>query len=336
MLASWPNLSKVCSIRYVAVILPSDCFLTMLSALGLFSVSLAATVAVAQKPLPAEAPFVADVGVRRLPPVPEDLSARPYLLPPSTGQTDAAPIAVPGAASVDLAVEERVEVEDVAVVETAHELWQRSVEFGIVGTGGNSESLNVRAGGHLVRDGPMSKLTLDIHYKRVSQDFVETANRLYFEGRNEWDFQDSPLIGFLHGTVEFDEFLPYDSRVTTDLGWGYKLLDLATTKIIGRVGSGVAREIGGPANMYVPEGMAGLDAEHRLTRRQRMNAKVEYFPDWTQPGEYRMNSTANWELLFDAEANLSLKLGVINRYDSTPNGAARNDLDYSLVLLLGF
>ena len=36
-------------------------------------------------------------------------------------------------------------------------------------------------------------------------------------------------------------------------------------------------------------------------------------------------------LLFDQ--NLSFKLSVIDRYDSTPDGRKPNDLDYALLLL---
>ena len=42
---------------------------------------------------------------------------------------------------------------------------------------------------------------------------------------------------------------------------------------------------------------------------------------------------AGWEVLLSHAANLSLKLGLIDRYDSTPNGLERNDLNYTALLL---
>ena len=33
------------------------------------------------------------------------------------------------------------------------------------------------------------------------------------------------------------------------------------------------------------------------------------------------------------KVDLSIKLNVIDRYDSTPNGARPNDVDYALVLI---
>ncbi|HUT14122.1 MAG TPA: hypothetical protein VMY42_26775 [Thermoguttaceae bacterium] len=41
-------------------------------------------------------------------------------------------------------------------------------------------------------------------------------------------------------------------------------------------------------------------------------------------------------MLIDQQMNLSLKLGVLDRYDSTPNGVKPNDLDYTAVLLWKF
>ena len=32
-------------------------------------------------------------------------------------------------------------------------------------------------------------------------------------------------------------------------------------------------------------------------------------------------TNAYWEILLDEETNLSLKLGAVDRYDSTPNGS---------------
>jgi hypothetical protein len=49
-----------------------------------------------------------------------------------------------------------------------------------------------------------------------------------------------------------------------------------------------------------------------------------------------MNSKADWEVVLDEVAHLSLKFSVIDRYDSTPNGKKPNDLDYSTVLLWAF
>ena len=40
--------------------------------------------------------------------------------------------------------------------------------------------------------------------------------------------------------------------------------------------------------------------------------------------------------MLDEDSNLNLKIGVIDRYDSTPNGRKPNDFDYSVLLLWKF
>jgi hypothetical protein len=100
-----------------------------------------------------------------------------------------------------------------------------------------------------------------------------------------------------------------------------------------RGGGGTSREIGGSEQKFVHEGVLGIDASHTLTKRQKLSINVDWFFDWTNFAEYRLNSKASWELILDSESHLSLKLGVIERYDSTPNGAKPSDLDYSALLL---
>jgi len=56
----------------------------------------------------------------------------------------------------------------------------------------------------------------------------------------------------------------------------------------------------------------------------------------TDFADYRINAKADWEVLLDEEMNLSMKAGVIDRYDSTPEGLEPTDLDYTLTLLWGF
>ena len=59
-------------------------------------------------------------------------------------------------------------------------------------------------------------------------------------------------------------------------------------------------------------------------------------PDVTDFLDYRLKSKASWEVLLDEETNLSLKVSLLDRYDSTPNGKKANDLDYTLTLLWSF
>jgi hypothetical protein len=59
----------------------------------------------------------------------------------------------------------------------------------------------------------------------------------------------------------------------------------------------------------------------------------DYYPAWEDFHDYRLVTNAYWEILLDDQTNLSLKLGAVDRYDSTPNGALPNDIDYFVTLL---
>jgi len=215
-------------------------------------------------------------------------------------------------------------------------LWTGSFELGLAGTDGNSQTLDLRFGLAAKRKTEKSILSLDLDYHKTSSDGEETANRAFHDWRQEWLFGQSPWTCFIHGTVDYDEFQSFDLRVTADTGVGYQFIKTDATKLNGRLGGGFSREIGGPDDRYVPELIYGGDFEHRLSKRQKISLSAEYAPDVTDWADCRVKAKAGWEVLLDEEMNLSLKLSVLDRYDSTPNGAKPNDVDYSVVLLWTF
>ena len=218
-------------------------------------------------------------------------------------------------------------------IEPPPKIWDFSLEFGLSGTEGNSETFNYRLGTHLKRKLSGSVFTLDLNYKRDTANGAETANRAFLEGRQEWEIVDSPWSVYLHGTFEYDEFRAFDSRISLDTGLGYTFFESDAASLKGRFGAGASREIGGPDDSYVPEAVFGLAYEREISDRQRFNAGIDYFPSWEDYNDFRANSRVGWEFILDEASNLSLKIGAISRYDSTPNGARRNDVDYSTTLI---
>ena len=232
-------------------------------------------------------------------------------------------------------------VDAVEVTESAQQtppvkLWEGSCELGFNGSEGNSETLNFRFGFDAKRKTDENILDLDLDYHKKTADYRETANRMFVDGRYEWLHGDSPWTSFVHQTTEYDEFKAYNVRLTVDMGVGYQFLDSDATSLMGRFGSGVSHEIGGPDRLVVPELTWGLEFEHQLTKRQKFKASTEYVPDVTDFADFRLNTRLDWEVLLDEDWNLSLKLGLLDRYDSTPNGSKPNDMDYSITFLWSF
>lgn len=276
---------------------------------------------------------------------PEVIQSLPPIEPEPAEPEAAEPVEAPPAedeaaeiedGAFDLPIAEAVPQRQMSWLERECCLWDGNFEVGINGSAGNNDSVNFRTGMNLKRDSKRTTLSLDLLYRRNNEEGELTANRLYGEGRNEWHFDKSPWTGYAHGLVEFDEFTAYDSRTSVDMGWGYKLWDTDSTTFIGRFGSGVSREWGGPEEKVTPEGVVGMELNHEFSERQKFTIISTYYPDWTMFDEYRLNTKADWQIVLDKAANLSFKLGVISRYDSTPNGADPNDLDYYLALLWSF
>ncbi len=233
-------------------------------------------------------------------------------------------------------VEPEKKEDAVIVVPPPPKIWESSIELGIAGSNGNTNVTNVRTVANVKRKTDAAVLTSNLSYRYANDDSGTTANRLFFDGRNEWLFPPSRWTWYVHETTEYDQFQSFDVRVTADTGIGYQFIKNDFTTFTGRFGGGFSHEIGGPDESYVPEGVFGMTYEHQLSKKQKIQMIVDYFPDVRNFNEYRVNSQANWQVLLDEIANLTLKVGVIDRYDSTPNGAKPNDIDYTATLLWSF
>lgn len=211
--------------------------------------------------------------------------------------------------------------------------WESSFEFGINGTTGNTESMSFRVGSDVKRKDKCNTLALNIAYARTTADGAETQHNALLSLRDDWDLFGSPWSLFVKETTEYDEFKNFDLRWAANGGLGYYFVKNDNGSLKGRFGAGVSQEIGGTDGRYKPEAVFGVDYEKQLTKKQKLEVNLEYLPEWNGFTNFRAEAKASWAIQLDAAANLSLKLSVIDRYDSTPEGNKPNDLDYALLLL---
>ncbi|MBN1911426.1 MAG: DUF481 domain-containing protein [Pirellulales bacterium] len=211
--------------------------------------------------------------------------------------------------------------------------WTGSAELGLDGSSGNSDTFNVRLGASAKRKTKKNTISFDFDYHKNTNDGLETANRLFFDWRFERPLNQKPWTSFIQGTTVYDEFQPWNVRFNVASGLGYTFIEDDFTTFQGRWGGGGSQEIGGPDQDWVPELNFGFDFEHSLSKRQKIKGSVEYFPDVTQFGEFRVINKASWEVLLDAEMDLSLKLTAADRYRRPNPGGKLNDVDYAIVLL---
>ncbi len=211
-------------------------------------------------------------------------------------------------------------------------LWENSIELGINGSEGNAESFSIIAAGKLKRESDASVFGIDISYGKTESAGVETQNYALFNSRWDWKLGDR-WFTYNKNTIEFDKFKAFDMRLVLSGGLGHHIVKNDATTLTGRLGAGASREFGGPADEWIPEANVGLEFEHKINKFQKINGVVDYYPSWEDPSDYRLVSKIDWELLLSEQANLSLKIGAIDRYDSTPNGNVANDIDYYATLL---
>jgi putative salt-induced outer membrane protein YdiY len=266
-------------------------------------------------------------------PTPPVLAIPPAETIPAAKSDDKPPTAnAPASLSGVLSDGERFEIKP-----DADKLWDGSFNLGLDGSEGNTEAVNFRFGVNAVRKSEFSILTANLDYKKQTSNTQTTADRLYFESRLERLIAQSRWSLFVHETIEYDRSQPFNVRDTSDMGVGYRLIKTELTTLIGRLGGGFSHEYGGPENgQYIPEAVFGLQLDCQISKRQKILGAVEYAPDIGDFLRYRIRTQAALEMSLDQEKNLALRLGVLERYNSMPDGALPNDLDYAMMLMWKF
>jgi putative salt-induced outer membrane protein YdiY len=212
-------------------------------------------------------------------------------------------------------------------------IWSGSFELGINGSEGNAQSFSMRLGSTLKRKTDWDQFEAKLTHAKTSSGGVIKQNNALFNAREELFLGETPWSVFGTTFLEYDEFKNFDLRIALNTGLGYKFLDEERVKFKGRFGAGTSHEIGGVNDEWVPEGLFGVDTEVKISARQKLTGTIDYFPDWQDFSNYRMITNLGWEWLLDETTNMHLKVAVIHRYDSTPEGREPEDVDYSIMLM---
>lgn len=217
--------------------------------------------------------------------------------------------------------------------------WKRNADLGLNGSSGNSETLSIRGLIGAERKTETLETKANVGYVFANNDGEKSKSRGEANIFNNWNFgADSPWGWFAQGKVEYDEFQSWKWRFSGSTGPSYTFIKNEKTTLRGRVGLGAFYETGKSADDELhPELDLGLDFTHQFSETQKMFATIDYYPSLDEFPAYRVTAQAGYEILLSKEDNLSLKLGIQDRYDSSPGlGNKRNDVEYFVALSFNF
>lgn len=216
--------------------------------------------------------------------------------------------------------------------------WKRSVEVGVSGAEGNSENFNIRGAFGTVRDAEDMTTSVGVFYLYRTENSEKSQSRGELNIRNDWKFGDSPWGFFATFKAEYDEFQPWDWRLSAHAGPSYNFIKNDTTLLKGRAGLGVSYEMGGSSDEEaVLEAVLGVDFSHKLSERTKIFATFDWYPSLSDIPDYRWVGNAGLETMVDPELGMLLKAGVQSRYDVTVSKPTKkHDLDYYLTLAWTF
>src|SRR5262249_10813782 len=146
-------------------------------------------------------------------------------------------------------------------------------EFGINGSQGNADVLNLRLGGLVDYKTPRNLFHTDLLYTLTRQDGATNQNQALLNARDEILFPNSPWSVFSSLQVEYDQFRDYDFRAGTYAGLSYRWVKSDKLTLKTRLGAGAVREMSlgtstGAPDLWVPEALVGTDFNYRFTDRQ--------------------------------------------------------------------
>ena len=218
--------------------------------------------------------------------------------------------------------------------------WFGGFEFGANGSQGNSDVFSGRLGANIDRKTDSNLFHVDLLYTLTRQDGTTNQDQALLNLRDEILFKGTPWSLFSATQLEYDQFRAYDFRVGTYLGVAYAWVKSEKALFKTRLGAGAVREIDtradGPPDRWVPEAVLGFDFNWRFTERQGWVSSVDFYPNLSNIGQYRVRARAGYEIVIDPKYGMVLRLGVQDRYDTSPGPAKRNDLNYFTTLMFKF
>ncbi len=215
--------------------------------------------------------------------------------------------------------------------------WKRSVDVGLNGEQGTTETTNLTAGLHLDYEDQFKRWRLRGRYFLDRDDDGTSDNNSRLDLVRDWLVPSNRW--FFRGEVshQFDEFESWEHRITAAAGPGYHLVKRENYSIDTVLSAAFTREFGDRGDNK-GEGLLGLDYSWKVNDTLSLHFSNRLFVETTpSPGEYRNLSIGEWKLLLAEQPGLNLRIGLENEYETSVEGDdKRNNLKYYMTLGLDF
>jgi putative salt-induced outer membrane protein YdiY len=214
--------------------------------------------------------------------------------------------------------------------------WKRSIEMGLSGASGNSETKDLRAGVNLGYEDKTRRWKFEARYLFSEQDHDTSQNNFRTILNRDFLLPNSRWFYFAGGRYDWDDFQNWEHRLTLGGGPGYELFTSESFNLRGRIGPSLTIQRGDDDDVK-GELLLGLEAVWRISEAQTLNLSNSIFPALSDPGEFRNVTNADWIVQLSERHRLALKLGLENDYDSSVDSdTEKNDLKYYGSLLYSF
>ncbi len=247
--------------------------------------------------------------------------------PPITGPTSAQPAPSPILAP-------QVDLRQPGLLDN----WKLTFETGLTGSTGNLEQQNVRIRITGARSVPEMNTTGAVQWVHQQTEGEATQNHVQVDIRNDWAKGKESDFGFyIAGTGEYNEFAPWEFRVSGNGGLSFDVAKEDDLTIVARTGFGGSREFGAHAGDPRAEIWPGFELEYRLDERNKIGMSVVGSLNVEDIESSRASMKAWYETVLDPESQMSLRIGVEDRYESSPGlGREEHQVDYYAMIVFRF
>lgn len=215
--------------------------------------------------------------------------------------------------------------------------WKRTIDAGLNGKRGNSDSTNLTLGLNFGYDDEFKRWLFNARYFLNDTDDGDGDNNGRLDIRRDWLFPGSRWFLGSNFRYQYDQFESWNQRTVAGVGPGYQLIRRRAHELDTRLHPVFTHEFG-ERDTSKGEVMWALDYRWSSGERYSFHLSNQIFNEFApDSGEYRNLTLGEWRVALTQRPSISLRIGAENEWETNIEpGDKRNDLKYYMTLGLDF